>query len=131
VSDRTVEIVREVTDAFARGDLEAVFAAVAPEIEWDFTHTDQWPEQKVYRGYEAVLEFFRAWTEEWDDYHFEVEEIRDAGNQAVVVIRDEGTGKRSGLKLERTHGELWTVRDGKVIRIELFDDKDAALAAVG
>jgi ketosteroid isomerase-like protein len=131
MSDQTVQVVRAVTDAFARGDLETVFAAVAPEIEWDFTHTDQWPEQKIYRGYESVLEFFRAWTEEWDDYRFEVEEIIDAGDQAVAVVHDEGRGRRSGIPLERRHAELWTVEDGKVIRIELFDDKADALEAAG
>jgi uncharacterized protein len=131
VSEETVDIVRTVTDAFARGDLETAFASVAPEIEWDFTHTDQWPEQAVYRGYEEVLEFFRTWTEEWNDYRFEAEEIVAAGDKVVVVIRDEGMGRRSGVKLERTHAQLWTFRDAKVIRIELFDTKDEALEAAG
>jgi hypothetical protein len=34
------------------------------------------------------------------------------------------------VKLERRHAEVWTLRDGMVVRIEPFDDTAEALAAV-
>jgi ketosteroid isomerase-like protein len=90
MSQENVEIVRRVSDAFARGDLPTVFALVAPEIEWDFSHADTWLEERVYRGYDAITEFFGKWIGEWEDYRFELEEVIDAGDKAVAVIHDEG-----------------------------------------
>jgi ketosteroid isomerase-like protein len=131
MSQQNVEIVRRVSDAFAAGDSDTLFALVAPEIEWDFSHVDTWLEEKMYRGYDGIAEFFGKWVGEWDDYSFEVEDIIDAGDRVVAIVRDEGRGKSSGIKLERRHAEVWTVRDGKVIRIEPYDEKAEALAAVG
>ena len=131
MSQENVEIVRRVSDAFASGDADTLFALVAPEIEWDFSHVDTWLEEKIYRGYDGIGEFFGKWTEDWDDYRFEVEDLLDAGDRVVAIVRDEGRGKSSGIKLDRQHAEVWTIRDGKVIRIEPYDHKAEALAAVG
>jgi ketosteroid isomerase-like protein len=131
MSPHNVEIVRRVSDAFAAGDLDTVIALVSPEIEWDFSHVDTWLEEQVYHGYDGIAEFFSKWLGEWDDYRFEVEDIIDAGDRVVAIVRDEGRGKSSGIKLERRHAEVWTVHDGKVIRIEPYDHKSEALAAVG
>jgi uncharacterized protein len=126
-----VEIVRRVADAFAAGDADTVFDLVSPEIEWGFSHADTWLEEKVYRGYEGIGEFFGKWVGEWEDYRFEVEEVIDAGDKAVAIIRDEGRGKSSGITLERRHAEVWTIHDGRVVKIEPFDDRAQALDAVG
>jgi ketosteroid isomerase-like protein len=131
VSRENLEIVRRVCDAFAAGDLDSVLSLVSPEIEWDFSHADTWLEDQVYRGYEGITEFFGKWTGEWEDYRFELEEVIDAGDRVVAVVRDEGRGRSSGVKLERRHAEVWTIRDGRVIRIEPFDRKGEALEAVG
>jgi ketosteroid isomerase-like protein len=131
MSRENVEIVRRVAEAFAEGDSDTVFALVAPEIEWNFSHADTWLEEQVYRGYDAITEFFGKWTEGWEDYRFEVEEIIDAGDRVVAIVRDEGRAKSSGIKVERRHGEVWTVRDGRVVKIEPFDDAADALEAVG
>jgi hypothetical protein len=131
MSQDNVDIVRRVCKAFAEGDPDTVFALVAPEIEWDFSHADTWLEEQVYRGYDAITEFFGKWVGEWEDYRFELEDVIDAGDKAVAIVRDEGRGKSSGIRLERRHAEVWTFRDGKVVRIEPFDEKTKALEAVG
>jgi ketosteroid isomerase-like protein len=131
MSKENVEIVRRVTEAFAAGDMTTVFEWVAPEIEWDFSNAQTWVEEPVYRGYDGIMEFFGKWTGEWEDYRFEFEEVIDAGDKAVVVVRDEGTSKSAGIKLERRHAEVWTLRDGRVVGIEPFDHKHQALEAVG
>jgi ketosteroid isomerase-like protein len=131
MSQENVEIVRRVTEAFAAGDMETVFEWVAPEVEWDFSNAQTWVEEPVYRGYDGILQFFRKWTEEWEDYRFEFDEVIDAGDKAVVVVRDEGTSKSARIKLERRHAEVWTLRENRVVRIEPFDHKHQALEAVG
>jgi uncharacterized protein len=131
MSQENVEIVRSVAEAFAAGDLDTVFALVSPDIEWDFSNAETWVEEPVYRGYDGVLKFFGTWTGEWEDYRFEVEEVIDAGDKAVAVVRDEGRSKAAGIMLERRHAEVWTIQGGRVVRIEPFDHKHQALEAVG
>jgi len=123
--------VRRVTEAFAAGDLDTVFEWVAPDIEWDFSNAETWFEEPVYRGYDGIMEFFGKWTGEWFDYRFEFEEIIDAGDKVVVVVRDEGRSKGAGIKLERRHAEVWTLLNARVVRIEPFDHKHQALEALG
>jgi ketosteroid isomerase-like protein len=93
MSQQDVEIVRRVSDAFAAGDSDTVFALVSPEIEWNFSNADTWLEEQVYHGFDGIAKFFGKWLEEWDDYRFEVEDIIDAGDRIVAVVRHEGRGK--------------------------------------
>jgi hypothetical protein len=48
-----VELVRGVYDAFARGDVDAVFAAMKPDIEWD--ESEGMPYGGVYHGREEIV----------------------------------------------------------------------------
>jgi uncharacterized protein len=131
MSQENVKIVRRVTGAFSAGDMDTVFEWVAPEIEWDFSNAQTWVEEPVYRGYDGIMKFFAKWIGEWEDYRFEFEEVIDAGDKVVVVVRDEGRSKGVGIKLERRHAEIWTIRDRRVVKIEPFDHKHQALEAVG
>ena len=56
MTQANVEVVRGVYDAFARGDVDAVFAAMTPEIEWD--ESEGMPYRGVYHGREASLRTF-------------------------------------------------------------------------
>ncbi len=61
----------------------------------------------------------------------DAEQLIDAGDQVVVVVRDGGRLKDSGSEIWNRFVHVWTVRDGKVIRWASYGDKDAALEAVG
>ena len=66
----------------------------------------------------------------WDSWNLEVERVIDAGGDHVVVfIRETGRSK-CGLDMDERHGELYTVRDGTIVR-QGFSDPNEALAAVG
>ena len=132
MSRENVEVVRRVSAAFQRGDLDAVFREVDPAVEWDFTRTDTWLEEQVYRGFDEITDFFRRWTDGWDDWHFEIQRVVDAGDRVVAVIHDEAHGKSTGLKVEREFAQVWSINsEGKVTRIDLYDRVPEALAAVG
>jgi ketosteroid isomerase-like protein len=53
VAQANVELVRGVYDAFARGDVDAVFAAMKPDIEWD--ESEGMPYGGVYHGRDAIV----------------------------------------------------------------------------
>ena len=82
MSQETVQLVRESFLATGSGDPAAAQAVRARffdrSIEWDMSGLVGWTEKHVYRGQE-VGEFLQAWADSWREWHFELEEVRDAG----------------------------------------------------
>jgi ketosteroid isomerase-like protein len=114
----------------ATGDfLEDVMSA---DFVWDMSTFRGWPEQQVYEGIEEARRFIREWTAAFDDWHIEVEAIHDAGGEKVVgVLRQRGRSKTTGLPVDMLLGQVWTIRDGKEMRMEMYADPAEALEAAG
>ena len=55
----------------------------------------------------------------------------DAGDQVLAVIREHEVGRASGVPVEATHLAVWTLADGKVTQLQMFDDRQQALEAAG
>jgi ketosteroid isomerase-like protein len=68
--------------------------------------------------------------EVYPNFTIETEQIIDAGDDVVVIGIARGTGA-SGVKVEWRQGYVWTVRDGKAVRFQWFNDPAEALAAAG
>jgi ketosteroid isomerase-like protein len=130
MSRETVEIVRTMCEAFARGDWQAGVAALHPEVEWDTTTMGVWPEPEVLHGRDSVLDFFRRFLGTWEEYHARFEDYADIGEHVVVSVHDGGRGRASGVEVERSFAQLWTVRDGVVVRFRAYPDRQSALEAV-
>ena len=54
-----------------------------------------------------------------------------AGKHVVANIRERGVGKASGVLVEARHTAVLTLADGKVTRLQVFDDRQQALEAAG
>jgi ketosteroid isomerase-like protein len=90
-----------------------------------------WPEEQVYAGTEGAEAFLREWTATWDDWELNVEELRDAGEKVVALVRQQGRSRLSGLQVDMSFAQVWTIRDGKQARMDMYSDPAEALAAVG
>jgi ketosteroid isomerase-like protein len=55
----------------------------------------------------------------------------EAGDQVVTLVRQVGRGRLSGAEVEQRFAQLWTVRGGKIVRMEMYTDKETALEAAG
>jgi ketosteroid isomerase-like protein len=128
MSQQNVEIVRSCCEAFDLGEYELALEAFAPDIEYDLTH---FPDGRVYRGHDGVREAFRIWMGTWENYRQERDEPIGAGAEVVVPTRASGRGKGSGIELERRTFGVWTMRDGKAVRIRFYPTLSEALEAVG
>ena len=137
MSEANVELVRRLLDMFAKRDHEAVFAFYDPEIEWDaagITNTGALDDLAgVYHGHDGVRTYWRRWLQAWKDIDFELEDVVDAGDHVVALIRNQRQwGRRSGIVTEvPPYGLVFTVRNGKVVRWRSFPDQETALEAVG
>ena len=100
-------------------------------VVWDLR---AWPLpdlDSVYMGRDAVIKASRHYWGTWDYYRVEAEEIICAGPSVVVILRESGRGKGSGAPFERHHPQLWTFREGRIIRWESIPSREEALQAAG
>ncbi len=100
-----------------------------PEAEFDATRT--LPDVGIIRGADQFLGLIRDYSSSFEEFRVDAEELLDAGDHVVVVVRDGGRLKGSGSEIWNRFVHVWTVRDGKVIRWTAYTDKAAALEAVG
>jgi ketosteroid isomerase-like protein len=126
MSQGDVEILRKALEQ-ASQDPEAFYAVIDPAVEWDTTR--QVPDGEVGRGVAGVRRFFRRWEGPLARYEFELEEAIDMGDQVFSVLRQRARGKGSGVPIEGRVAQIWTFRDGKVVRYRGFQDKTEALRA--
>src|SRR6476619_5050387 len=142
MSQENLEIVRAATEAvknpdggarLSRGDFDFTF--IDPEIEWDATGArDLIPDlAEVYWGREGVRTYWRRWLEAWRYIEFDIQDIRDAGDEIVVLICNQRQwGRHTGIASDLPPFALvYAFRDGKVVRFRVFPDHESALKAVG
>jgi ketosteroid isomerase-like protein len=120
-----VDLVRAVYDRFRGGDPEGALSLYDPEVE--VHDRPELPDPRVYRGHEGVLASLDASRAEFAGFDLVPEEFVDAGDRVIVVFRFLGTGRESGVPIEERLCHSWTVRDGRVIRMEVHSDREAAL----
>jgi ketosteroid isomerase-like protein len=127
VSRENVEIVQRNNDAFRRGDLDAVAAALDPDI---LVRTDaRWPEQRFY-GREAVMAWYRDARESMGP-DVRIEETVDLGDRVLVRVCWFIRGQHSDAQGEMRYSEINTFREGRLILSEFFFEHEQALKAVG
>ena len=130
MSRENVEIVRRQTEAYARGDWEEAMSFFDPDVVYDITRNSAGG--GVFHGLQGVWRGFAEWIGSWEEYRTEVLEVIDAGEDKVVVTtRQTGKGRGSGIEVEMANGVVNTLRNGKVIRMDVFPSRAEALEAVG
>jgi uncharacterized protein len=133
MSRENIEVVRQVFEASARGDADGVLALYDPDVEWDASRSQPGAGliTGVFRGHEGLRRFFREWRDAWDSDDYEYDELIDAGDAVVSIATQRSRGLASGLEVVRLLAGVWTIRDGRVIRVVWFPTREEALKAVG
>ncbi len=133
MSRENVELVRRIYDAVARRDGVTPFEVYAEDIVWDMSNWRRGflTSQPIYYGHEGVRQISREGLAAFAEIEFDVEELIDAGEQVLAADREREVGRASGVPVEATHIAVWTLAGGKVIRMQVFDDRHAAERAAG
>jgi ketosteroid isomerase-like protein len=100
-----------------------------PAIEW--VEDPQRADGRIYHGHEGVRQSWEGWLEQWEEYGFEVESIRDCGERVLVIATEHGRGRTSGAAVSSHIYSVYTFRAGKILRYQEFYDEHQALEAVG
>jgi ketosteroid isomerase-like protein len=122
VSEENVEIVRRVFAAWERGDFTYV-DDFDPEIEFEMV---DWPHQTKVNGIDAMWETWRSTLSAWVGFRSIPDEITGFGDRVLVTTRVEGRGKESGADVSADVATVFTFENGKVTRMALYWNRDAA-----
>jgi ketosteroid isomerase-like protein len=121
MSQENVELVRR----FLSAGVDEALGYADPGIVWN--PAEELPTQ----GHDAVRASLAHWKAEWDDYTLMPEEFEHMGDRVVVTVRLGGRGRGSGVEIDAVFYDVFTIRDGKIVRMDQFTDRSEALAAVG
>ena len=110
--------------------VDRVIQVFHPEVE--FREDPKFPEGSVYHGRDALRAYFKRFSSEFDPFWWEAEDILDTDDdQVLLLIRVRGRGKGSGAEFDTRGGWLFTMRDGRAVRVDAYLDRREALEAAG
>jgi ketosteroid isomerase-like protein len=120
MSQENVELVRAGYERYATtGELGQDSTA---DFVWDVSNL-HWPGQQIYEGADGARTFLREWADPWEDWEVEADSFHDAGDRVVVLVRQRARSKSTGMPVEMSFAQIWTLRDGKRTRMEMYSDR--------
>jgi ketosteroid isomerase-like protein len=127
-----VELLRKVYDAWGRGDFNSTSYAFDPQVEFVRVGPDITGEVAGHwTGFDEMRTALLAWLRSWENLRAEAERLIDLGDRVLALSHQTGRGKRSGIPLSYRPGELFTFRDTKIVRWEIYLDRVEAQQAAG
>jgi ketosteroid isomerase-like protein len=125
-----LEVLRRLNEAFNRRDVDGAMQYLDPEVE---LHPGvQVPdEESRYLGRDGLRDWFLSATEPWEMILVEHRELIDRPGDRVLAVERWTFRGRDGIELELELPNVYTFRDGLIVRIDGFTDRVEALEAVG
>ncbi|MGY1680591.1 nuclear transport factor 2 family protein [Geodermatophilus sp. SYSU D01176] len=123
-SATSVETVKGIYEAVARGDLGAVTGALDENIEWFEAEGNPWHPGHAFVGPQQVVDgVFARIGEEFEDFRVEPRRFIEAGDTVVVEARYHATSHRAtGKPMDVQVAHVWDLRNGKVVRWQQYVD---------
>ncbi len=129
MSHQNVAIVRRIYATWTPGSSPSQSSLLHPDIEW--VNPPYALEPGTRRGIDAFTSITDELDHRFEDFRMEVERLIDVGDRVAVIATMRGRGTGSGVEVENRHGSVWTVRDGKAVRFQWFQEPEEALEAAG
>jgi ketosteroid isomerase-like protein len=123
MSKESANVVRGLYEAFGRGDVPAIIAALDPKVEWWEAESFLYADKNPYVGPNAVLEgIFMRIGNEWEQFAVSPKEVLDAGDTVIGHGYYSGTYKKNGQKVRAQFAHFFTFRDGKIVKFQQYND---------
>jgi ketosteroid isomerase-like protein len=98
MSQENVEIVRRSFAAYDSGGLDALAEFWHPDIDWRAVEGYIDDVGRI-RGPDGLRQYYRQWEETFDAVRVEIEELTEAGDEVVALLRSVGRMKGSDAEI--------------------------------
>ena len=126
--DDNVEIVRRILDAWREGRSPAAEGLLDEEVEW--VNAPEAVEPGTRRGIPAFEAAAANVVESFENVRLEIDRMVPYGDRVLAVGTLVVRGRESSAELRQPIGQLWTLRDGRALRVELSTDPEGTRAAL-
>jgi ketosteroid isomerase-like protein len=131
VSEENVRIIRHLYEHWERGDFSTP-DFFHPEVEHSRIGAETPDLEGEWRGLEGLSASFGEYVAAFSGLRIKAEQIIDLGDDRVLVLaRHTAHGKLSGAPIEHSLADLFTLRDGRIVRYDSYWDRAKALEAAG
>jgi ketosteroid isomerase-like protein len=130
MSQENVEIVRRYFAAYERDGLDASAEFWHPDINWRAAE-GALDDVGLMEGPGALRRYYEQWEDTFESGRVEVEELVDAGDQVVAVVRAIGRMKESEAEVDLRYAIVLSIRDGKIAAGREYFTREEALEAAG
>jgi ketosteroid isomerase-like protein len=101
------------------------------DFEVEFISEIAGSQRPASRGPQGFTEAWLDWLEPWESYYVETEEFIDAGEEVVCFVRVQARSARDAVPIEHESAAVWSVREGKIVRVRFYLNREQALEAAG
>jgi ketosteroid isomerase-like protein len=128
-----VRLLKNLYEAFGRGDIPAVLGGMSPDIKWYSAEGNPYMRSgDPWVGPDAILNnLFMKIATEWDGFTVHTKSFHGAGDSVIVEARYTGTYKPTGKSIDAQVCHVWDVKDGKVSRFQQYMDTAQLQDAMG
>ena len=102
---------------------------LADDAEW--VNPDDAVETGSRRGADSFLAAIASVFEGWEESVFEIERVIETGDDVIALGQLRTRGRTAGIEASGPHGEIWTFKNSKVIRMRWFQTHAETLGAAG
>jgi ketosteroid isomerase-like protein len=129
MSQENVEVVRRNQDAWNGCDLRTWLASYRSDGEIDWSRS-RGPLKGVYRGHGELKVFWDEFWSTFEDVQVQLHGFTEAGSEVVVPNTAHLRG-RDGIAVTARSTFVWTVENGQITRLRMFQERAEAVEAVG
>jgi ketosteroid isomerase-like protein len=114
-----VGVVRRLYEA--RGNPDIIRQVLAPDIRWEVV--EGFPYSGVYVGLDELLgNFFGRLFQDFESFVAAGAEFIEAGDRVIALGTYTGRAKTTGKDFTARFTHVWTLQDGKIIRLQQCAD---------
>jgi ketosteroid isomerase-like protein len=128
MSQENVELVERMLERFHAGDAEAALAHFSDDVATDLGER---ADSSVTTGRDAMNRAIGGWVGAWEEWREDISEIRDLGDQVLVLSTQHGRARSTGIELSQQYATVYEVREGEITSMTLYRTWQEALDAVG
>jgi ketosteroid isomerase-like protein len=129
MSQERIEILRRSFEGTARGDLATTLRDFDEEVELRLPA--EFPGGGTGRGHDHWIKVQAQFEEAFQEISYEPQEFLEGGDQIVAAVRYRGQARHTGISVDMPVYWVYRFRGMKIVRVEVFFDRDEALQAAG